>query len=205
MTYKLFYAERSAAMGTRVVLEEIGADYELLPASISKDEPRSKEHLALNPNGWVPVLIWPEGAMYECAAINIFLCDLHPEAGLCPLPNDDLRGRYLQWLVFFTSSVQNAYQMTYYPFRFCATKDDEPAVQARATSRLREVWQVVDDGIGDGDWVLGNQFSSVDIYLYMLITWLSEDKGHPLVSEFANVHRVFNKVALRPSIQKVYC
>ena len=32
MGYELFYADASAAMGVRVVLEEIGADYELTDA-----------------------------------------------------------------------------------------------------------------------------------------------------------------------------
>ena len=35
MTYKLFYALGSAAMGTRVILEEIGAPYELIQTTIS--------------------------------------------------------------------------------------------------------------------------------------------------------------------------
>ena len=33
MAYKLFYALGSAAMGTRVILEEIGEPYELIPVS----------------------------------------------------------------------------------------------------------------------------------------------------------------------------
>ncbi len=42
MTYKLYYALGSAAMGTRVLLEEIGAPYELLQSMIdrSKTSPR---------------------------------------------------------------------------------------------------------------------------------------------------------------------
>ncbi|GIS88453.1 MAG: hypothetical protein CM1200mP18_11630 [Gammaproteobacteria bacterium] len=60
MTYKFFYALGSAAMGTRVILEEIGAPYELIQTTISMDEPRPPEQLKLNPNGWVPVLVWGE-------------------------------------------------------------------------------------------------------------------------------------------------
>ena len=74
------------------------------------DKPRPPEQLALNPNGWVPVLIWGDQAMYECAAITVFLCDRHPEAGLAPAIGDPERGAYLQTLVYFSSSVQNAFQ-----------------------------------------------------------------------------------------------
>ena len=58
MAYKLFYALGSAAMGVRVILEEIGEPYELIQSTIAMDEPRPPEQLALNPNGWIPVLIW---------------------------------------------------------------------------------------------------------------------------------------------------
>ena len=71
MTYQLFYAPGSAAMGTRVLLEEIGAPYELIESTIDMDKPRSPEQLAINPNGWVPVLKWDDNAMYELSLIHI--------------------------------------------------------------------------------------------------------------------------------------
>ena len=104
MAYKLFYALGSAAMGTRVILEEIGEPYELIQSTIAMDQPRPPEQLALNPNGWIPVLIWGEKAMYECAAITVFLCDCHPEAELAPAVDDEERSLYLQTLVYFSNS-----------------------------------------------------------------------------------------------------
>ena len=204
MTYQLFYAPGSAAMGTRVLLEEIGAPYELIESTIDMDKPRSPEQLAINPNGWVPVLKWDDNAMYECAAITVFLCDRHPEAGLAPAPDDPARGLYLQTLVYFTSSVQNAFQLDYYPDRFADTPEDEPGAQRRGIRRLRETWKVIDDQIGDNQWVLGERFSAVDIYLFMLITWLKPSRGQPSVDEFPNVKRIANAVQLRKSVQTVY-
>ena len=37
MTYQLYYADRTASMGVRVLLEEIGAPYELLPTTAKTD------------------------------------------------------------------------------------------------------------------------------------------------------------------------
>lgn len=147
--YKLFYALKSASMGVRVLLEEIGAPYELIETSVKMDEPRPPEQLAVNPNGWAPVLLWDDGAMYECAAITMFLCDRHPEAGLAPATDDPTRARYLQTLVYFSNSVQNAFQLTYYPDRFVDAVGDEPSAQGRGSRRLRETWTVIDDQIGD--------------------------------------------------------
>ena len=204
MTYRLYYADGSAAMGVRVVLEEIQAPYELIPTSISMDSPRDPEVLALNPNGWIPILLWEKGAIYECGAITTFLCDRHPQYQLAPGMADAKRGLFLQWLFFFSSSLQNAYQMSYYPWRFCDTEGDEASVKRRSVTRLRELWQVVDDAIGENDWLLGKRFSAVDVYLFMLTTWLSESHDHPSVDSFTNVNRVATTIMQRPSVQLVY-
>jgi len=202
--YKLFYALKSASMGTRVMLEEIGASYELIEMSIDMDKPRPPEQLAINPNGWVPVLTWDDGAMYECAAITIFLCDRHPQAKLAPTIDDPGRALYLQTLVYFSNSVQNAFQLTYYPDRFADTPAEEPSAQQRGNRRLRETWKVIDDQIGDNEWVLGEQFSAADIYLFMLTTWIRPARGHPTMDEFPNVKRIADIVIQRPSVQLVY-
>lgn len=204
MGYKLYYAPESAAMGVRVILEEIGAPYELIHTTIDMDKPRPPEQLALNPNGWVPILIWDSNAMYECAAITMFLCDRHPEAKLAPSVDEPERGLFLQSLVYFSSSVQNAFQLNYYPDRFADTPVYEPSAQRRGIRRLRETWQVIDDQIDDNKWMLGDRFSAADIYLFMLTTWLKASRGHPSEDEFPNVKRISEAVMRRPSVQLVY-
>lgn len=202
--YKLFYALKSASMGMRVLLEEIGAPYELLETSVGKGTSRPAEQLAINPNGWVPVLMWDGGAMYEAAAITMFLCDRHPEAGLAPSVDDPARALYLQTLVYFSNSIQNAYQLTYYPDRFADSPAKESSAVRRGARRLRETWTIIDDQIGDNEWVLGQSFSAADIYLFMLTTWLRQAKGHPAIEEFPNVRRIADRVVQRPSVQLVY-
>ena len=204
LVYKLFYAPESASMGVRVLLEEIGVDYHLLETSIAMDEPRPPEQLAINPNGWVPVLMWGDHAMYGGAAIAIFLCDRHAQAGLAPSLDDPTRALFLQTMVYFSSSVQTAFQLTYYPDCFAETPVGQQEARQRGNRRLRETWSVIDTQIGDAQWVLGDQFSAVDIYLYMLTTWLEPAQGHPELAEFPNVERVAAAVAKRPSVQLVY-
>ncbi len=202
--YQLFYALRSASMGVRVMLEELDVPYELIESTTDRSKPRPPEQMAVNPNGWVPVLLWDGGAMYECAAITVFLCDRHPEANLAPTVNDPARALYLQTLVYFSNSIQNAYQLTYYPDRFADTPAGEPGAQQRGNRRLWETWKVIDDQIGGNDWVLGDRFSAADIYLFMLTTWLRSAKGHPAIEEFPNVKRIADAVLKRPSVQMVY-
>jgi len=202
--YKLFYAHESAAMGVRVILEEIQAPYELIQTTIDMNKPRPPEQLAVNPNGWVPVLLWDGGSMYECAAIAVFLCDRHPDAQLMPAVDDPARALCLQTLVYFSNSVQNAFQLTYYPERFVDIPTDEPSAQRRGVRRLRETWSIIDNQVGKNRWALGDQFSVADIYMFMLTTWLRSAMGHPSIDEFSNVKRIVDAVAQRPSIRKVY-
>lgn len=204
MDYRLFYAVGSAAQGVRMILEEIGASYELIESTIDMSKPRPPEQLAVNPNGWVPVLLWDDKGMYECAAITVFLCDRHPEANLAPEADAPERGLFLQTLVYFSNTVQTAFQTFYYPDRFADTPEGEPGAKRRGIRRLRESWKVIDDQIGGNEWVLGERFSAADIYLFMLTTWLAPDRGHPTTDEFPNVKRIADAVMARPSAQLVY-
>ena len=204
MNYKLFYASGSAAEGVRVILEELGVPYELIKSTIDRSKQRPLEQLKINPNGWVPVLMYEDTGIYECAAITIFLCDRHSDAQLAPKFNDPTRGLYLQTLVYLSTSVQTAFQTYYYPDRFVDKSANETSAKKRGINRLRETWKVIDDQIGDNDWVLGRCFSAVDIYLFMLTTWLNPTLGHPSTEEFPNIKRIAEAMMSRPSIQLVY-
>ena len=61
--YKLYYDRLSAAEGVRVILEEIGLSYELIPSSKDRSRPQPAKQLLINPNGWLPVLSWGDEGM----------------------------------------------------------------------------------------------------------------------------------------------
>ena len=57
-------------MGIQVLLEEIGVPYNLVQSTIDMNKARPPEQLAINPNGWIPVLVGDE-AIYEAGASNL--------------------------------------------------------------------------------------------------------------------------------------
>ena len=118
MNYKLYYAPGTASMCIRALLEEISEPYELIPTTTDRLKSRPQEQIKINPNGWVPVLSWDDGAMYECTAITIFLCDRYPKAKLAPKLEASERSLFLQTLLYFASSVQIDFQLDYHPYRF---------------------------------------------------------------------------------------
>lgn len=199
--YRLYYAPGSAAMAPHAVLEEIGADYELVAVDISKDRPRDPAYLELNPNGWVPTLVDDDGVVHEAAAIVIYLTDRHPAAGLAPAPGDRDRGPFLKWLVYMADTLQIPFQMHYYPEHHTTDEADFPRIRAKAKERLNTVWGRIDAALDSGPYLLGERFSACDLYLHMLTTWTAH--GDWRLGDFPNVARCAGLVAERPAVARM--
>src|SRR3954454_3532796 len=82
--YRFHYYPANANAAPHMVLEEVGALYDLVLVDRAKDAQRSAKYLKLNPNGRIPIL--QDGALIisEAAAIVLHLVDQHPDAGLAP-------------------------------------------------------------------------------------------------------------------------
>jgi glutathione S-transferase len=199
--YTLYYDEGKASYAPHMVLEEIAAEYELVRINVAKDKPRDPAFLKLNPNGWIPVLVHGDMVMHESAAIIMYLCDRHPEAGLAPPPDDALRGHFYQWLLYFSDTLQIAYQMTYYPERHSTDPAHVPAVIAKARERLDRVWGYIDDSLGAGPYFLGDRFSACDLYAYMLATWHPEG-DEAFLATVPNVARLVEDVTQRSAVRR---
>ena len=80
----LYYSPQSRATGARVLLEELGAPYDLHVLNMKAGEQRKPEYLAINPLGKVPAIGHRGGLVTEQVAVFIYLADLFPQAGLTP-------------------------------------------------------------------------------------------------------------------------
>ena len=80
--YRLYWDRGSASMAPHAILVDTGSNFELAHIDASKKENRSPAYLAVNPHARVPTLIDGDKAMYESAAICLYLCEQHPQAGL---------------------------------------------------------------------------------------------------------------------------
>lgn len=104
----LFHSPNTRSSGTLLLLEELGATYDLHVLNMKAGEHRQSAYLALNPLGKVPAIRHGDALVTEQAAIAIYLADLYPEAGLTPAIGDPRRGPFLRWLVFYGSSFEPA-------------------------------------------------------------------------------------------------
>ena len=83
---KLYYYPSYISLVPHIVLEELGAPYELVFVDRYAGAHKCAEYLALNPNGLIPVITDGRLVVYEAGAICLHLSDTHPQAGLMPLP-----------------------------------------------------------------------------------------------------------------------
>lgn len=201
--YRLYYDSGGANMAPHAALEEIGAPYELVRVDLEKGEQRSEAYLRINPHGRVPTLVAGDLVLFESAAILMFLCDRHPEAGLAPDPRSAERGPYLQWLVYQTNTVQEALMHWHHP-DFYAPEDgvSRAALKAEAEHRLERMWRYLDGVLGSGGpYLLGNRFSAGDIFLAMLTRW-TRNMSRPATTH-GHVRRLVELVRSRPAFQRM--
>lgn len=199
--YTLYWAPGTAAMAPQAVLEEIGAPYEMVKLDIPSRQHEQAAYKALNPNGRIPTLVHDGVAIFETAAICQYLSDLHPEAQLSPPAGMQLRGRYYQWLTYMTNTLQVGFIDWFHPDWTFADAAGQAALKAQAEAKLYRNFQVLDDGIGRGDYMLGSSFSLCDIYLAMLTRW-SRFLARPMW-QWANIERVVGATYTRPAFQRM--
>ena len=80
------YTPNTCALATLIVLEEVGAPYQLRRIDFGKAEQQSPEYRALNPKGRVPALITPQGLLTETPALLTFVAQNFGGEDLLPSP-----------------------------------------------------------------------------------------------------------------------
>jgi glutathione S-transferase len=199
--YSLYGGRFTRSVGPQMVLEEAGLPYELREVDILTDEHRSAAFLAVNPAGYVPALVTPEGqVLHEAAAIMLYLADRHGVEELVPPPGAPERGPFYSKLFFLTNDVQPAMKRYYYPHRYSTDEGDTPRIKARAREMAMERWKVVDDHLAaHGPYHLGLRYSLVDLYMAMWAA-LGFEPPDALLPRFPAVRACYDLVAARPRI-----
>ena len=78
----------------RWLLEECGADYEVVPVPYGENGTKSADFLAVNPMGKLPAVKYGDTVITETAALVVFLAELFPEKNLIPAVGTAERGEF---------------------------------------------------------------------------------------------------------------
>ena len=130
MTIRLYYAPKTRAGRVRWMLEELGADYELVPVDREGGECDKPEYRLVHPLGKVPALDDGGTKIFESAAIILHLADAFPEKQLAPAPGTKERGLYYQWIVFNVATIE-AYAVGYMLAAGHGVEEADPAQVSR--------------------------------------------------------------------------
>jgi glutathione S-transferase len=167
----LYYYPGNASLLPHMALREAGAPFELRLVDRTKNAQNSAEYLALNPNGRIPTLVDGDLVLFETAAITLHIADRFPQAGLAPPPGAAERPQFYKWMIHLTNTPQAEYRAWFYPWEFVADRAASETVKQAAGERLGRMFDVIAAQLGDGPWLLGEQFSAADLFLTMLVRW----------------------------------
>ena len=180
----------------RVMLDQVGADYERVQLDLFAGETRTPEHFARNPDGRIPVLELDSGEFL--AESNAIL--LHLAEGTEFLPADPLaRARVLAWMFF----EQNQVEANIGVARFLALSgraESVPEVFADRQRRGRDALASLERGLGERDFVVGDAYTVADLALYGYVH-VADDAGVP-VAEHPAVAAWVTRVAALPGFEE---
>jgi glutathione S-transferase len=200
--YHLYSSPNTYAMSAHAMLEEIGADYELIQVDLSlSPKRRDPEFLKVSPHGRVPALATEDGTIFESGAIAAYLAECHPDVGLAPPPGDPARGIYHQWLFYLNSTLQPEVFIQFHPEYYFDSPEDKKHFQSASMERLKVIWELLDDALVAGPYLLGSQISACDICLATQAIW--PEIFPNTIDEYANVRRTVTSVLERPVLKKV--
>jgi glutathione S-transferase len=196
--YKIYGRPGSGSDVPQMLLEEIGAPYELIRVGREKAEIEAYRRVAHTDK--VPALVLPTGeTIFESAAICIHLAERHPQARLAPAPATPEHGRFLQWMVYLAANLYECVRRIYYP----AAYGGEAAAEQVKQKAIREFPEMVGPIVPAlKPYVLGKDISAADFYLHVVGGWLPEGRG-PVHSRWPAMAEHSGLLARRPSVQKV--
>lgn len=164
----LYHAPQSRSSRIVWLLEELGADYDIVYTDIprmdgsGKPDPRNP-----HPDKKVPALVHDGALVTESAAVAAYLSDLFPEAGLAPKIGDPKRGSYLTWLTYYAGVIEPVLILGFFGL-------GEHEGLAGAFRGRAEIDRRILGALDKGPYILGDTFSTADIMLASMGQWMRQ-------------------------------
>ena len=197
---KLYYAPGTCALASHIALEEAGAAYTTERLDFKNNQQNSAEYLRVNPKGRVPALVTDRGTLTETPAMLAFIAQSFPQARLAP---DDTfafaQAQSFNSYLCSTVHINHAHKMR--GPRWATEESSFADMKRKVPQTMAACFALIELDMLRGPWVMGEQYTICDPYLFMLTLWLDGDgvdlAGFPKVAD----HR--ERMSQRPAVQKV--
>jgi glutathione S-transferase len=197
---KLFYAPHTCSLASHIALEEAGAPYETVRLSFASADQRKPDYLKINPKARVPALVTDHGILTETPAMLIYVAQMFPAARLAPLDDPFRLAKVQEFNSYLCSTVHVAHAHRMRGSRWADEPEAHLAMQRKVPQAVGDCFALIEREMFEGPWVMGNDYTVCDAYLFTLSQWLAGDG--------VDIHRTpkiaehFRQVGDRPAVRK---
>ncbi|MBL0338648.1 MAG: glutathione transferase GstA [Rhodospirillaceae bacterium] len=163
---KLYYSPGACSLAPHILLQESKAKYTLEKVDLkTKITEKGEDFKKINPKGYVPTLQLDNGeVLTEGPAIMQYIADQAPTSKLAPAAGTMARYRLQEWLNFITSEIHKGFSPLFNP----AVPD---AYKTMVKENLGKRFDYLSDKLTKNNFLMGNDFTAPDAYLYTTLTW----------------------------------
>jgi len=192
---KLYYTPGACSLSPHIALLEAGLPYDLVKVDLrAKKLENGDDFLKVNPKGQVPVLALDSGELVtEGPVIIQMIADKAAGKNLAPARDSADRYKLLEWLNFITTELHKNFGPMFSP-----VLADE--AKAFFKDRVMGKFKYVDGHLAGRDYVMGNQFTVADGYLFTMLAWA--DRLNFDLSGLPNLVAYKARVGARPKVQE---
>ena len=191
---KLYYSPGACSLSPHIALREAGLPFDLVLTNTKSHKLQDgTDYYSINAKGYVPLLEFDDGQrLSEGPVIVQWIADQAPASGLAPANGTLARYRLQEWLNFITTELHKTFSPLFNP-----AMPEEAKVQFRAKLDQRFAW--VDSQLASKPYLMGEQFSVADGYLFTVSNW-GQHVGVD-VDQHPNLKAYRARVSARPAVQ----
>ena len=155
------------------LLNELGLDYALCPVDLTQGEAKRPPFIELNPAAKVPVLVDGDTVLTESAAIQLYLAEKYPEAGLIPT-SLEARAQVYRWMFFLVTEIeQPLWRIARNTFIYPEAQR-LPQDVALAEDECRAMLDVLEAHMAGRTYLVGDRPSVADFNAAYTLDWANE-------------------------------
>ena len=199
--FKLYFAPGTCALASHIALAEAGASYTTVKLDFKANQQNSPEYLAINPKGRVPTLVTDRGVLTETPAMLAFIAQSFPQAKLAPLDDPFEFAKVQAFNSYLCSTVHVAHAHKMRGARWATEETTFADMKRMVPKSVGACFALIERDMLRGPWVMGEQYTVCDPYLYALAGWLEGDSVDIATLPKVADHR--KRMSERPAVQKV--
>ena len=197
---KLYYAPHTCALASHIALEEAGAEYSTVRIDFAREEQRSPKYLAVNPKGRVPAMVTDRGILTETPAMLAFIAQSFPQADLAPLGDPFAFAQMQAFNSYLCSTVHVAHAHRMRGHRWADDAAAIAAMRRKVPQSVGACYELIEREMLNGPWVMGEDYTICDPYLFTLAQWMEADGVDPARLPKVSDHR--RRMSERPAVRK---